>query len=96
MNAPINTDAEISAALLKHVVNASGQRPSLEISTPKEVFHLVTVTTPILPTVQSGKLISILFFGKDPMGRTRAFVWPPDVAEEPAVGITALEVYGHG
>ena len=98
MNAPLNasfiTDAEISAALLQHVVNASGKRPSLEITTPGEVFRLVTVEDAILPTIQDGRLTFVAFRGKDPMGRSRTFIWPSVGVEEPALAITALEVYG--
>ncbi len=88
------TDAEISAALLQHVVNASGKRPSLEITTPREVFRLVTVEGQVLPTIKDGQLVFIAFTGRDPMGRTKTFIWPPAGVEEPALAITALEVYG--
>ncbi len=94
VNAPLNTDAEISAALLQHVVNVSGQRPSLEITTSREVFHLVTVEDPIVSTTKDGKLIFVTFSGKDPVGRTNIFIWPPAEVEAPALAITALEVYG--
>ncbi len=94
MNAPLNTDAEISAALLQHVVNASKQRPSLEITTPREVFHLVTVVGDVLPTIQDGKLTSITFLGKDPVNRFKTFVWPSAGVEGTELLITALDVYG--
>jgi hypothetical protein len=87
-------DADISRALLAHVVNPSGTRPRLEITTPKEVFHLVTVEEPILSTTKNGELTFAGFFGGDPMGRRHFFVWPRDGVEEPAQSITKIRVYG--
>ncbi|MEK7087978.1 MAG: hypothetical protein AAB891_01720 [Patescibacteria group bacterium] len=91
MNAPFTTDADISRALLKRVVNSRERRPRLEITTPKGVFHLVTVEEPVLSTIQNGRLTFISFFGKPAIGRTYAFMWP--LAEEPALPITELGIY---
>ncbi len=94
MNALYNTPAEISRALLAHVVNPSGRRPSLDITTPQRVFHLVTIEEPPLARMQGDELVFITFVGAEPIGKPHVFMWPPVGVEEPALGITEIEVYG--
>ena len=93
MNAQYTTHADISRALLEHVVNPKGNRPHLEITTPNGSFHMVEVQQPILPTINDDRLTSIIFFGKQPIGRKEVFIWPPDEVELPALAITEISVY---
>ena len=96
MKAQFNTEPEIGRALLTYVVKLpSGKRPSLEITTPSGVFYLVTIEGSVFPIVKNGDLTFISFVGRQPIGRAQTFVWPSEEVEEPALGITGLEVYGN-
>lgn len=95
MKALYTTDAEISRALLAYVVNPSGRRPFLEITTPRRVFHLVTIEEPPLARMQDNELVFVSFVAHEPIGKPHVFMWPPVGVEEPALGITQIEVYGH-
>ncbi len=89
------TDADISRALLEHVVNPKGsRRQRLEIATLHGQFHMVEVHDPILARMEEGKLVFVSFDGTQPIGRAETFVWPAADVEEPIRGILALEVYG--
>ncbi|MDO8620460.1 MAG: hypothetical protein Q7R64_03890 [bacterium] len=76
------------------MVYPSGKRPSLEITTPQGMFHLVTVEGEVISTFENGKLVFILFYGKPPIGRSEVFVWPPTAVQESGHVITELQVYG--
>ena len=90
----LTTNADIGRALLWCMIHPPEKRPRLEITTNRGVFYLVTIEEPVLHTIQDSELTFAFFFGTSPLGRTQAFMWPSAGAEEPALGIIELGIYG--
>ena len=89
------TDADIGRVLLQRVVSASsGTWPYLHITTLKGVsHHLVSVEKVDLSQMEGDRLTFIMFKGKEPIGRSKTFVWPSGVVKEPAFGIIGIEIH---